>query len=65
MPRRPSSFRQQDIVRALRAASAAGIEVRRFEIAPDGRIAIETGKAVEVEPAEAHNPWLREIGSKQ
>jgi hypothetical protein len=40
MSRRPSTFKQQDVTRALRAAVAAGIEVQRVEIAKDGRIVI-------------------------
>jgi hypothetical protein len=36
----------------------AGIEVRRYEVKPDGGIMIETGKP---EATEADNPWLAEI----
>ena len=35
-PRRVRSFRQRDVERVLRAASAAGVNVR--EITPDGRV---------------------------
>ena len=38
--RRTRSFKQCDITRALRAAKAAGVEVR--EIMPDGRIILGT-----------------------
>jgi hypothetical protein len=61
MSRRPSTFRQQDVTRALRAATAAGIAVRRIEIGPDGRIAIEAGEAVETETEAGSNPWLEEL----
>jgi hypothetical protein len=40
MGRSRCTFRQADVTRALRAAEAAGIEVGRIEIAPDGRITL-------------------------
>jgi len=43
MGRGPSSFRQQDVTRALRATRAAGVEVERIEIEKD-RIVVVTGK---------------------
>jgi hypothetical protein len=43
---RAATFRQLDITRALRAADAAGREVRRVEIDRDGKIVL-----VMVEPA--------------
>jgi len=46
MSRAPSTFRQQDVTRALRAAVAAGIEVQRYEIGKDGKIVVVTGKPV-------------------
>jgi hypothetical protein len=33
-------FRQSDVTRAVRAVRAAGLDVYRTEIAPDGRIVI-------------------------
>lgn len=50
MPRPPSAFRQQDVTRALRATVAAGIEVRRVEIAKDGRIVIVAGSPASTSP---------------
>jgi hypothetical protein len=41
-PRR--SFKQRDITKALRAAKAAGVEVR--EIMPDGRLILGTPDAI-------------------
>ena len=41
-------FRQADLVRALKAASKAGLAVRLFEIHPDGKLVVVTG---EPEPA--------------
>lgn len=51
MPRRPATFRQTDIARAIRGAEAAGVEVARIEVAPDGRIVIVTGK----QDTDSHN----------
>ena len=48
MARAPSTFRQQDVTRAIRAAIAAGVDIARIEVAKDGRIIIVTGVA---EPA--------------
>ena len=44
MTRAPSTFRQSDITRAIRAARKAGVENVRV-IAKDGRIVIVTGGA--------------------
>ncbi len=40
MSRYSSTFRQQDVTRALRGADAAGREVRRVEIDRDGKIVL-------------------------
>lgn len=45
MPRARSAFKQHDVTRALRAASAAGAAVQSFEIAPDGKISVITAAA--------------------
>jgi hypothetical protein len=37
MARRPATFKQTDIVRAVKAARAAGLNVAGFELALDGR----------------------------
>ncbi len=39
-PRGRSRFRESDVKRAIKAAKAAGVEVGRIEIAPDGRIVV-------------------------
>jgi hypothetical protein len=41
--RRPVLFRQQDVIRALRAARAAGLEISGYEIEPTGKIAVRVG----------------------
>jgi hypothetical protein len=40
MSRTAATFRQHDVTRALRAAGAAGCEVRRVEIDRDGKIVL-------------------------
>jgi hypothetical protein len=43
MPRGRSTFRQQDVTRALRAAKAAGLEVSGYEVDPaTGKIIVRT-----------------------
>ena len=46
MSRAPSTFRQQDITRALRAVAAAGVDIARVEIDKAGKIIIVTAAAV-------------------
>jgi hypothetical protein len=50
MSRTASAFRQNDITRALRAAGAAGREVRRVEIDRDGKIVLVLIEQQGVEP---------------
>jgi DNA-binding MarR family transcriptional regulator len=56
MARAPSTFRQSDVTRAIKAAVAAGVEIQRVEIDPNGRIVIVT--ATEAERREV-NEWDR------
>lgn len=44
MPRGPCTFKQRDVMRALRATRAAGVDVQRIEIEKDGKIIIVPGK---------------------
>jgi hypothetical protein len=55
MARRPLTFRQQDLVRALKGAKAAGIEIARIEIDRSGKIVIVTGEGEP--PDSGRNEW--------
>jgi hypothetical protein len=47
--RQPAAFRQVDVTRAVRGATAAGLHVSSIKIGPDGGIEILTGGAPRVE----------------
>ena len=51
------AFRQADLTRALKAATAAGLKVQRFEITPDGRIIVVTGQPESHEPSSLLEAW--------
>jgi hypothetical protein len=44
MARAPAAFRQSDVTRALRAASAAGLQVTGYKIGARGEIEVVIGK---------------------
>jgi hypothetical protein len=60
MARAPSTFRQQDVTRAVKAVTAAGVHIARVEIDKAGKIVIITaeGPAQQDERTEA-NEWDR------
>ena len=72
MARAPSTFRQHDVTRAIRATAAAGVHIARVEIDKAGKIVIivagamiEDGKVTRVfgEPtAEPSNEWDQALG---
>jgi len=45
MARGPLTFRQSDLVRALKSAKAAGLEISKVEIDKDGKIVVIIGKS--------------------
>ena len=45
MARAPSTFRQVDVTRAVKAVRSAGVDIVRVELAKDGRIVIVTAEA--------------------
>ena len=56
--RGPSTFKQQDVTRAVKAMRAADIEVARVEIDKSGKISIFTGKCSKPDESnDAANPW--------
>ena len=60
MARAPSTFRQQDVTRAVKAVAAAGVHIARVEIDKSGKIVIITADATG-RPAETKeaNEWDR------
>ena len=57
--RRPSTFRQTDLTRALRGARAAGVEIARVEIDKDGRIIVVAAMPTDEhsDVGEGRNEW--------
>ena len=47
MARAPSTFRQQDVTRAVKAVAAARVHIARIEIDKAGKIVIITGDATD------------------
>ena len=45
MARAPSTFRQADVTRAVKAVRSAGVDIVRVELTKDGRIVIVTAEA--------------------
>jgi len=56
MARTPAMFKQGDVVRAVKAARAAGLNVARTEIAPDGTIRLIHTDCSPV-PASPYDEW--------
>ena len=57
MSRGRGNFRQGDMTKAFKAAVAAGVEISRVEIEPDGRIILVAGKT----SGETVDPLDREL----
>ncbi len=56
MPRAPSTFRQLDVTRAVKAVTAAGVDIARIEIDKSGKIVIVTAGAPSGE-GRGENEW--------
>lgn len=52
----PSTLRQMDLRRAIRAATEAGLPIRAVEVAPDGTIRLLTDAAPPA-PFDALSKW--------
>jgi len=60
MARAPSTFRQQDVTRAVKAVAAAGVHIARVEIDKAGKIVIiTTDGANHLGNTEEVNEWDR------
>jgi hypothetical protein len=63
MTRSPLSFKEADLVRAIKSAIKAGLQVAGFEVnATTGNIVVHTDKPEGKESASDINPWDRVIG---
>jgi hypothetical protein len=57
MARGPCTFKQSDVTKAVKAVVAAGIEVARVEVGPDGRIVVVAGKTdLDLSAPDRENP---------
>jgi hypothetical protein len=60
MNRAPSTFRQQDVTRAVKAVVAAGVGIARVEIDKAGKIVIVAATAALAEPSDDLDQELQE-----
>ena len=58
MARAPSTFRQADVTKAVKAVRSAGVDIVRVEVTKDGKIVIITAPATAPNQAEG-NEWDR------
>ena len=60
MSRRPSSFRQRDLTRAVKAVIAAGLHVAGVKVSAQGDIEVVTGdERMQDSPPQEGNEWDR------
>ena len=62
MSRNAAAFRQADVTRAMRGAQAAGMQVTRVEIEPDGKIVVSSDKSGAPTDESPLEVWRRENG---
>jgi hypothetical protein len=55
--RTPATFRQSDVVRAVKAVQGCGLAVVRTEIAPDGRIVLIHADGADRKPDDLFDTW--------
>jgi len=60
MSRRPSTFKERDVTRAVRAVMRAGLEVARVDIDRTGQIRIVIADG-DREAVTENNPWERAL----
>ena len=53
----PCTGKEVDLIRALRAAKKAGVDVARAEVARDGKIVLVLNKDCEALPNSERNEW--------
>ena len=58
MARAPSTFRQADVTKAVKAVRSAGVDIVRVEVTRDGKIVIITTAEADLERPE-QNSWDR------
>jgi hypothetical protein len=60
MTRRPASFRQRDLTRAVKAVIAAGLHVAGVKVSAQGDIEVVTGDSrAQDSPTQEINEWDR------